>query len=101
MQSHTKENESYRNGPWCRYGADPDIQWYASPQGYGAGQIHDILDTHTVSKDDITVTNDITFTTLKLYFELQKALKELQKTTSRILKQQGPVRQVHIIVTYS
>ena len=40
----------------------------------------DILDSHTVSKDTITANNDTTATVLKLYFELQKALQELQKT---------------------
>ena len=63
MQSHTQENESYCNGPWFRYGGDPDYQWCDSPKRYGVGRIYDILDSYTVS---ITIPSRL-LTQLSLY----------------------------------
>ena len=99
MQSHTKENESYRNGPWYRSGGDPDYQWCDSPQRYGVGWIYDILDSHTVSIIQYHHSYWHDFHCTQIVLELQKALQELQKSTSRILKhlkQQGPVREVNM-----
>ena len=89
MQSHTKENESYHNGPWCYHGADPDIQWYDSPQRYGTGRIYDILDSHTVSKDTITANNiqlplysNCTLNYRKHFKSCKKVCQEFSSTSS-------------------
>ena len=55
----------------------------------------DILDSHMVSLHSLMTQLSLN---LNSYYQLQKALQDLQKSISRILKhlkQQGPVRQVH------